>query len=165
MRKRNCALTNTSSPLLSLAVVAGLALVSPAIGAGERTIVLGAADDWRDLAIEERIAVRPGRQGYLDLTLEPFSFEPGSTTELLLGFDDLPLRDATGRYTVEAAPELTRTAQRTGTGALLVDGSEDRLTVVPGSGSAFLPGTEWASFSIEFWLYPVVFEDGATVLS
>lgn len=172
MRKRNTASSSTSSLLFTLLVVAGLIVVQPPTGASERTIVLGAGDAWSDLAIEERIAVRPGRQGYLDLMLEPFSYEPQATTELLLGFDDLPLRDATGRYTVNAAPELvraapelTRSAQRAGTGALLVDGSEDRITVVPRGDSAFLPGTEWASFSIEFWFYPVVFEDGATVLS
>ncbi len=165
MRKRNIALTTASSLLFTLLVVVGPIIVPASIGAAERTIVLGAADDWRDLALEERVAARPGRQGHLDLMLEPFSYEPQATTELLLGFDDLPLRDATGRYTVQAAPELTRTAQRTGTGALLVDGDEDRFTVVPRSESAFLPGTEWASFSIEFWFYPVVFADGATILA
>jgi len=165
MRKRNTASTTVSSLLFTLLLGVGLIVVQPPTAASERTIVLGAADDWSGLAVEERIASRPGRQGYLDLMLEPFSYEPRNTTELLLGFDEAPLRDATGRYTVDAAPELTRTAQRTGTGALLVDGDEDRLTVVPGADSAFLPGTEWASFSIEFWLYPVVFEDGATVLS
>jgi hypothetical protein len=165
MRKRTIvSRARTGSALIALLTVT-LALVATTATAAERTIVLGADDAWREISRESRVALRPGREGYLDLTLEPFQYEAGGSTELLLGFDEIPLRDASGTYEVRGAPELTRTSQRTGRGALLVDGPEDRLTLVPNAGSAFAPGTEWASFTIEFWLYPVAFYDGDTVLA
>jgi hypothetical protein len=172
---------------LTLAVLS-LAVSVPAVHAAEQTIVLGSEDGWRQVARFERLFTREGRRGYLDVALEPFRYEPTDTTELLVHFDDLPLRDASGRYAVAQAPdsdraarrmtpgsgtaplrpELTRAAQRTGSGALLVDGPEDRVVIeaTPGTASAaFTPGTEWSSFTIEFWFYPVVLSDGDSVLT
>ena len=164
MRKRTVATWSSVSSLSAAVVLAGLLLVSAA-GAAERSIVLGAEDEWRGIIRGERVLVRPGRQGFLDLTLEPFSHQVQETTELLLGFDELPVRDASGNYVVDGSPELTRTSQRTGTGALLVDGPGDRLTITPGPGAALTPGAEWASFTIEFWFYPVVFTERDRILS
>ena len=162
MRKRNAVI---QSPIISaLVLVLAFQSVGHALLAAERTVVFGAEDAWRAIAVEERVTLQPGRRGYLDLTLESFRYEVEDTTELLLQFDRAPLHDATDRYVATGgAQELTRTAQRTGTGALLVDGPDDRLVLVPRPDSAFRPGNEWASFSIEFWFYPAALDDGGVI--
>lgn len=137
--------------------------------AAERTITLGGADEWERVANLERLVFEPGRGGYLDLSVEPYRHEVSPATAMLLPFDETPPLDATGLHSVQPAgdrpAELTRTVQRTGTGALLVDGPEDRLELDPGPRSVFTPGTEWASFTLEFWFYPVVLSDGDTIFA
>ncbi|MFW5717834.1 MAG: fibronectin type III domain-containing protein [Spirochaetota bacterium] len=171
MRKRNTYAHSPTFParLAALVIVAVTSFATTAVAhSQEETIVLGAEDGWRRVARFDSLSTRPGRRGYLDVALQPFRHEPSSTTELLLHFDELPLRDASGRYDVDAtAPELTSTAQRTGSGALLVDDEDDRLGVRPAPATpppAFAPGTEWSSFTIDFWLYPVVLSDGDSIL-
>jgi hypothetical protein len=163
MRKRTAP---TRSSIVSALALAFMVLLARGVAPAERTVVFGTDDEWRAIVVDERITVQPGRRGYLDLTLEAFRHEVEETTELLLHFDATPLGDAAGRYVVSGgAQELTRTAQRTGSGALLVDGPEDRLVLVPRPESAFRPGNEWGSFSIEFWYYPAVLSDGAMILN
>ncbi len=168
MRKRTVVIQSSRIPARVVAL--GLALMLQAAAAGgpgaaERTIVLGADDQWRTVSVEERTRLQPGRRGHLDLTLDRFRYEPEPTTELLLHFDTTPLRDAAGRYdVVGGAQELTVTAHRTGSGALLVDSPEDRIVLRPGPGSAFSPGREWADFTYEFFFYPVALSDGGSIL-
>ena len=157
MRKRTIA----SGPLLLL-----LGFLVPTAGAaGESTVVFGGADGWGASTVLTRLMYVPGRSGP-DLTVERYTHQPGSDTELLLRFDSLPLSDASGNFSVRAErPELTSVTRSTGRGAYLVDGPEDRIVLTPGLHSAFQPGTQWGSFSIDFWLYPVVLSEGAAVLS
>ncbi len=163
MGKRNAVtLSSIISALVLLLLLQSAGRVLPA---AERTVVFGAGDAWRAIAVEERTALQPGRRGYLDLTIEAFRYDVEETTELLVQFDRTPLGDEAGRYIVTGGTqELTRSAQRTGSGALLVDGPEDRLVLVPRPDSAFMPGNEWTSFSIEFWFYPAVLNEGGVIL-
>lgn len=177
MRKRNAHAPSLSSSHArrrhgvagtAAAVAVLLCLAGPAVAA-ERTITLGGDDHWQRVASRDRLVFEPGRGGYLDLSVEPFRHEVSPATAMLLHFDESPPLDATGAHTVvpggDRLPEITRTAQRTGTGALLVDGPEDRLELVPGPRSVFTPGAEWASFTIEFWFYPVALSDGDTIFA
>lgn len=177
MRKRNAHAPSLSSShacrrhgvARAVAAVAVLLCFAGPVVAAERTITLGGDDQWQRVASRDRLVFEPGRGGHLDLSVEPFRHEVSSSTAMLLHFDESPPLDATGFHAVRPAtdrpPELTRTAQRTGTGALLVDGPEDRLELVPGPGSVFTPGAEWASFTLEFWFYPVVLSDGDTIFA
>ena len=153
MRKR------TVLALLTLLTVATL-------HAREQTIVLGADDAWNRLASVDGIVSVPGRQGFADLRLEAFRHHPGPETELLIQFDELPLGDSTGRYAVRSAdPELAPTIARTGRAALLVDSPDDVVIVEPVVPGLFASGTQWGSFTIDFWLYPARLADGDTYLS
>jgi hypothetical protein len=170
MRKRNAHAPSRSSSRARAILAAGLFLCAvSATGAAERTITLGGAGQWQRVARYERLVFEPGRGGYLDFSVEPFRHEVAPTTGMLLRFDENPPVDAAGLHTVQPVtdrpPELTRTAQRTGTGALLIDGPEDRLELVPGPRSPFTPGAEWASFTVEFWFYPVALSDGDTIFA
>ncbi len=132
----------------------------------QETITIGAADDWSRIAHSERILVVEGRRGFRDAVIEPFSFAAQPTTELLLQFDSLPLRDSSMNYSILTTPgasELSTSIQRTGRGALLIDGEEDALLLQPRIDSAFMPGREWSSFSMSFFLYPATLYDGDAV--
>ncbi len=168
MRKRTVVTQSSRIPAHLLAV--GLALMlqaaaPPVSTAAERTIILGTDDEWRTVSVEQGARLEPGRRGYLDLTLDRYRHEPEPTTELLLHFDETPLRDAAGRHdVVGGSQELTRTAHRRGSGALLVDGPEDRIELEPHAGSAFTPGRQWGDFTFEFWFYPVSLNEGGAIL-
>ena len=168
MRKRTVVTQTSILPVLMLALALHCEPDHLRADVSRQTpgrIVMGAEDGWRALIDRESVMLRPGRRGYLDITLERFRHNSGPTTELLLQFDSTPLRDAAGRYdVVGGAQELTMTAHRTGAGALLVDGPEDRLVLNPGPLAAFAPGAQWGSFSIEFWFYPVALDDLGTIL-
>ncbi len=168
MRKRTAVTQSSRIPARLLALGLALMLQAAAPGvpaASERTITLGTDDGWRALRDEPGARLEAGRRGYLDLTLDRFRYEAGPTTELLLRFDETPLRDAAARHdVVGGAQELTTTAHRTGSGALLVDGPEDRIELVPRAGSAFVPGHQWADFTFEFWFYPVALNESGAIL-
>jgi hypothetical protein len=107
-----------------------------------------------------------GRDGFVDLELEAFRHQPDPQTEILLHFDSLPITDAAGNFRVIApAAELSSGVAQTGRHAILLDRPEDQIVLEPSAGSAFVPGMEWGSFTIEFWLYPVRLPDGETLVS
>ena len=158
MRKR----TSASRGLIVALLLFTALLASNA----QETITIGASDDWARLAYTEQILVVEGRRGFRDAVIEPFSFSPLATTELLLQFDSLPLRDSVGNHTIasQGVSELSTSIQRTGQGALLIDGPEDMLVLEPGPDSWFRPGREWSSFAISFFLYPAALYDGDAIL-
>ena len=151
MRKR------TIATLLMILLVSGLA--------SAETVVFGQEEGWRDVTETERVVLRPGRQGYSDYQLMYQRYEPDDATELLLHFDNPSITDAAGRYRVATqTPEIGTTTHRTGSASLLVDRRDDAVELLPQPGALFRPGVEWGSFTIEFWLYPVVLTDGDVIL-
>ncbi|MDR0513366.1 MAG: fibronectin type III domain-containing protein [Treponema sp.] len=147
--------------------------VDRAFGIGERTITIGNASSWqameRRLGIAEAPLVRPNPvlvlSGYaasdpsLDLRL---SFNEGAPANFL---------DSRWRYDVSASPDL-RVApvpwNRTGTGAALFSGTtgitgQAPLEMRPRPHALFAPGNYIQDFSIEFWVFPQVIENGAQI--
>ncbi|TFH04019.1 MAG: hypothetical protein E4H09_04275, partial [Spirochaetales bacterium] len=140
-------------------------ILASAATAAPETIVFGSQDNWHDLVASEGVVVGPGRHGYQDVSLMFDRYTPRHDTELLMQFDSLPLVDAAGHYTVTGdSAELSGSTFRTGTGALLTDGPEDRLILESIGATLFRPGTEWGSFTVEFWLYPATVTEGDTIL-
>ncbi|MFP4375632.1 MAG: LamG-like jellyroll fold domain-containing protein [Spirochaetales bacterium] len=132
----------------------------------QEQVEFGRADGWTSLLVRERLVTVPGRDGFADLELEAFRHVSDSQTEILLHFDSLPITDAAGNFRVIApAAELSSAVAQTGRQAILMDRPEDEIVLEPRGGSAFVPGMEWGSFTIEFWLYPVRLSDGETLLS
>lgn len=141
-------------------------VVTGVVSAREHTLVIGAEDGWQansTIAGLERIS---GRHGHADLALIPFRNEVDPDTELLLHFDHLPLTDDAGRFAVRApGAELSATTRRSGRQGLLVDDPGDVITLDPVVRGMFSPGTEWGSFTLEFWLYPATLAPGERVLT
>jgi len=101
-----------------------------------------------------------------------------SALDLSLSFDEkasVLFRDSTGNYNVSVSSEVEaveRLYARAGTGAALFRGesvsikSGSTLLVEPRNrGALFAAGNRIGDFTIEFWLYPVNFENGEQILS
>jgi len=107
-----------------------------------------------------------------------------STLDMSLTFDEKEpflFRDSAGRYKVaisqtaeaSAVTVVTRQYARAGTGAVLFNGCDvppaagsGPIIVEPGkSGALFLPGSRIGDFSVEFWVYPLVLENGEQIFT
>ncbi len=142
-----------------------LFLLTTTLCIGEtKTIVLGREDGWRDLRRIERVVLQSGKHGYYDIALADGSYEPSSETDLLLHFDGIPVRDATGTYRADVFnAEIHRQAARFGDGGAVFRGETEGLVLKPSTGAAFSSNRVWSDLTMEFWLYPAILDDGATL--
>ncbi|MDR0501988.1 MAG: fibronectin type III domain-containing protein [Treponema sp.] len=107
-----------------------------------------------------------------------------SSLDLSMTFDEKEtglFRDSTGRYKVSilqtaqapAVAAVSRQFARAGTGAVLFNGSDipasngaGPLLIEPRASDAlFRPGGRIGDFSIEFWIYPLILENGEKMFS
>jgi hypothetical protein len=148
--------------LLALALVPGFA--------DESTITLGGAAGWPHLSLETGIARGKGRLGKDALVLSSKLPErsPASGAEkddLYLSFDGGSFSDAAGNYDVKSS--ALRIAgggkPRRGSGAALCNPGGSGLVLSGKPGSLFSSSGDVGSFSIEFWLYPAVTENGSVL--
>ncbi|MFW6362598.1 MAG: LamG-like jellyroll fold domain-containing protein [Spirochaeta sp.] len=130
--------------------------------AAEQVIQLGGDQGWGEFlaAAGVEVSVR-GQQTFLQLA-EP-RIQPGPDSQLLLGFDELPLQDETGHYFVDRSIEqLSRQEFRFGNAAGAFRG--EPLVLVNRSGRLFAPDTTHYAFTFSFWLYPSRLQDGEEIL-
>jgi hypothetical protein len=156
-----------------IAIILALALV-PGF-ADESTITLGGAGGWPHLSLETGIAHGKGRLGKDALVLSsklpaksPAAFAPASgdeTTDLYFSFDDGSFSDAAGNYDVKsnALRNAGGSKPRRGNGAALCNTDGAGLVLRGKAGSLFSSSGDVGSFSVEFWLYPAVAENGSVV--
>ncbi|MAG14124.1 MAG: hypothetical protein CMN78_05965 [Spirochaetales bacterium] len=132
----------------------------------DNEIRLGYEDGWQDIVFLESLVIREGRQGYPDMVLADGEYVAGDSTDLLIHFNQTPILDQAENYTIgaETTVRTTEKIYRLGAGAGLFTGETDALAIVPQSGSMLAPGQSWGNFSMEFWFYPAVFDEGATIL-
>lgn len=129
------------------------------------TITLGKAEGWNRLETVQNVAMTEGRQGYLDLTVRSAEYVPDAETDALFHFDQLPVRDATGRFKVTSSDVLTATnSPRLGPGAAVFTGDGSGISVAIPPDGFLAPGKAMGDFSIEFWLYPVSADNSSTIL-
>lgn len=135
-----------------------------AVHSADRTVSVGGDSGWHGTNVTGLVhADEPDTTGALRIM--PFRNEPDPETELLLSFDAEPLQDRAGRFTVSApGAELSYSTRRSGRASLLVDSPADRVNLIPAGSRYFESGVEWASFLLEFWLYPVTVSDGERIL-
>jgi hypothetical protein len=136
-------------------------------GAEPRVITLGLDDGWGDLIEASGISFVEGKYGYLDAVLsdriEDSSDAATATVDMHLRFDR-SLRDDAGNYRLVASSAgYDARAARRGEGGAVLTGSVSGIVYEPEPGAAMAPGKSWDDLTIEFWLYPVLLSDGATV--
>ena len=136
-----------------------------AVAIGER-IDFGLEDGWEGWQLSNLRTTR-GYRDTPDLRLPDATYSVDAATELLLHFDGDAIRDDALRYRVVAgATNITDRLARLGSGAGLFRRRGDGLILAArtDSDALFLPGNRWGDFSIEFWLYPLVLSEGATLV-
>jgi hypothetical protein len=140
-------------------------LVLTSLRAAASDVVIGMEDDWSRIMSADNVSFREGRRGYLDAVLGDNEYVSDEDTDLLLHFNDSPIRDVAGRYAADAdGAGLTGDYRWLGRGAAVFRRTDDTIRLHAGSESLFAPGRLWGDFTLEFWLYPANLEEGETVL-
>ncbi|MCF7948585.1 MAG: fibronectin type III domain-containing protein [Spirochaetia bacterium] len=164
MRKRILTLTGTLLLLLS-AVSSGYS--------EQKQISLGFDDGWQHAAQFAGTRLQKGRQGFLDITLEPVQYSASAPmTDLLIHFETSQPLDVTGNYTLEREGGFSIVPDgRAGVNAGKFSSFRGGISLVPfvntqnsANQPLFSPGMLGGSFTIEFWLSPQYLEDGETIL-
>lgn len=153
--------------LVILLIVFSLFLLAPAF-TQEKTITLGRGDNWQDLITREYLDYKSGRWGNLDLVLEDFEYQPSDKTDLLLHFNNCPVADGAGFYNVKENKNniiLSEEVKRYGRAGGGFTGRDQGITLSPLQGALFKEGNLWDDFTIEFWLYPMMLNDGEIIIS
>ena len=147
-------------------IVLCLLLCSPFLNGLEKTIELGKGNLWNGMLTMDGVQTVPGRWGYQDLALSGGAYGADGATEMLLPFDAPSSTDATGGYTMDAAPLLSSSVSAMGPGSAAFTGAKRGVSLQPlGSDSLFSTGAVWGDFTIEFWLYPATLSDGESIVS
>jgi len=164
MRKRILKLTCTLLLLLSTV---------GSVYSEQKQIVLGFDDGWQHVAHFAGTRLQKGRQGFLDITLEPVQYSAAAPmTDLLIHFETSQPLDATENYTLEREGGFSIVPDgRAGVNAGKFSSFRGGINLVPSQkalnsaeGPLFTPGMLGDSFTIEFWLSPQYLEDGETIL-
>ncbi|MCQ2613677.1 MAG: fibronectin type III domain-containing protein [Treponemataceae bacterium] len=132
--------------------------------------VLGGAKGWACLASSDAIEIDSGRYGYEALEIADKTSRSPDTTDLFLDFENGRAADSIGRYRILSNQAEIISGSNTGTDAARGKGS----ALFWGNGGITLQGTDSAmlgretlanSFSIEFFMMPIVCDSGDTILS
>ncbi len=144
-----------------------LATLSQPLAAETTTVYLGGNSTWPDFLDNAFIGRGPGRLGREALVLSTKKLTTDADTDLLLRFDSFPFFDAAGSYSVisNTLHPVTTTQARYGDGAALCNTSGKGLVLRPAANSLFASQGDAGSFSIEFWLFPAVAENGSQLIS
>ncbi len=154
-------MTAKRTRLLTIVLLLTIAFSATGI---EREIRLGREDGWADLEYRLGIRVLEGYRGELDLFLEDGEYRAEPDTDLLLAFNRTPFYDAAGRYRVTGTAQRAVASARLGDGAARFDSGDGGVLLEAGPEAMFAPGQSWDDFTIEFWLYPAVLDEGESVL-
>lgn len=129
-----------------------------------KEITLGGKEGWPSFQLQENITTGKGRFGYDCIQLDSNSFSYDETTDFLIDFENAENPIADGDYKIIEnnlkSSNQTKNGKAAGLsrniGGLILSGN-------PGSffGSEGLMG----SFSIEFWLYPSIVENGENIIN
>jgi hypothetical protein len=150
--------------LITICIASVLSVFGRPLSAREEAIVLGRGDGWGDVTRLENLVLVPGRWGHLDIVLADNAYRETGELDLLLHFDGKPFSDASGFYRVgQDASLLSSRITARGAGSAGFEATRGGLLLSPGPGALFGPASWPGDFSIEFWLYPLVLEEGEEI--
>lgn len=134
------------------------------LAAMDREIVLGREDGWSDFPQRFNLILKPGKWDSKDLFLQEHEYGVDEKTDLLLHFNEKPLMDDAGLYTpVQEDVLLSERFHVLGAASAVFSSARSGVAMQPSPRSLFTPGEFWQDFSIEFWLYPALLDDGETL--
>ncbi|MCL2245054.1 MAG: fibronectin type III domain-containing protein [Treponema sp.] len=156
-------------------------------GVGENTLLIGGEASWKFAEYKNGIIEAASVRSNPVLKLSSSASDSGysaasgvtgnfislteSSLDLSVSFDEKTaflFRDSIDRYRVSAHQEINaadRRFARCGSGAALFDGNSP-IIIEPQRGNAvFAPGSRIGDFTLEFWMYPQLFENGEQIIS
>lgn len=131
----------------------------------DKKIELGGRSGWPNLSYQDGIVYGKGRFGYDALELKTNSRKITPYTDLLLPFDRVADSDETGRYRIVSTSFVPSEVKKMGKGSALSSGLSEGMVLRGQKDTMFGSGGYTGSFTIEFWLYPSIAENGETILS
>lgn len=133
--------------------------------AADKTVVLGGEAGWPALSYSAGLSRAPGHLGQKALILSS-AVSRVDAADLYLSFDSSTAAEDTGNYAVASSVlrQVGEKKARRGTGAALCDTDGTGLALKGNPGSLFSTPGNTGSFSIEFWLFPAVTENGSVLL-
>ncbi|MBN1243359.1 MAG: fibronectin type III domain-containing protein [Spirochaetales bacterium] len=146
-----------------LAVSAGASVAETTLSVDPATVSPSSPEQW----VLEGLRRAPGAAGGVDFVLDEARGMPGPGIDLLLGFDEASPVDATGRWSPRLAslPELAGESRSfMGRGAASFRSGDGPFLLDPRSSEVLGPGAAPGDFSISFWTWPAVAENGEILL-
>lgn len=156
----------------SAILILGIGLLS-SLSAEQKQFTNGFDDNWGSVSSFDDTKLKIGKEGFFDIVLRNSMYEADDVpTDILLHFEELPLRDSTGNHSIEYDADIPVVPPgRMGDAAAFFSRGTGGITVKPvqsrTSTSRHLllrPGMLWNDFTIEFWLRPEYLENGETIL-
>ncbi|MDR1909080.1 MAG: fibronectin type III domain-containing protein [Spirochaetaceae bacterium] len=164
--------------MLWLLICALFAASGSLFALGEKTLTLGGAGGWAEVKDRRGVTGAAGYRPHEVLILDSGAGPGKQAPDLFLNFDEgrpEHFADASGRYSLLAAPELqsvTGRRARLGAGAVLFNGASgvhgpegNTLVISPiHAGALLAQDARLGDFSLEFWLNPANMETGEEIL-
>lgn len=131
--------------------------------AKENAISIGGKAGWPDFSYEKGITLGTGRFGYECVELATDERRVTSDTDLLLSFEEVVFKDKSENYEVTESVLLSSDNAKMGKKSALSRGMEGGIKLRGKNGTLFGTGGRTGSFTIEFWLFPALCENGETL--
>jgi hypothetical protein len=140
-------------------------LFTVALFARETRLEFGKDDGFRGMGMIRGLDTVRGSDGSADLVLQDKQQTSGEASDLYLGFDEDPVRDSSGNFTVRnengaALVSVLHKIRGKGAGAFQYGA---RLLLMPERKTLFSQGTVSEDFTISFWMYPATLGEGEVI--
>ncbi|ULQ59380.1 fibronectin type III domain-containing protein [Brucepastera parasyntrophica] len=147
---------------ICLTLIGLIWMVSP-VFPEEKVITLGGAKGWEALSFSDGITRGPGQLGFESLILDnKVPAENSAVLDMYIPFDSGGITDQAGNYSVVSSRvlQIETPRARKGGGAALCNTAGEGLVLQGKPGTLFANPGKAESFTIEFWMYPSVIENG-----
>ncbi|MBI9103311.1 MAG: hypothetical protein JEY99_12915 [Spirochaetales bacterium] len=143
----------------------------------EENLILGTDDQWSSLAMMDGVQLKPGWEGYPDLTLADgeYSLSPqNALSDLILHFNGPGQYGVSPLYKIGDDTESFEMADKWnysyrekvfGNASLALQSESPPFIIHPQGTALLARGNTPEDFSIEFWLYPARLSEGEEIFS
>lgn len=131
----------------------------------ERGFSAGDGYGWNSIQSMENAVFIPGKGGFQEIRLKSSTYSLEKNTDLLIHFDSA-VADETGAYSiVKNTVKITDKIRMLGKGSGVFLNTLEGLSLRPGEGTVFSSGNPGTSFTIEFWLNPVLLKTSEEIIT
>ena len=145
--------------------VLSILFISLSAYTASQKIILGGKDGWETLSYMDSVAFDKGRFGYDSIRLSTNYAKQTPSTDMLISFDNGAIYDETGNYEIALSNMEISANAIMGDGTGMTRLSNQGLILKGKEGSLFGSQGLTGSFTIEFWLYPAIAENGEQIFN